>query len=150
MRRAFFLVIKAALRCEVGLPPIFGVTANGWRGRENGAYAPSFRSWVATAAGRSSCRTLLIWIIIIARILSPGPNELGGFILTTALGIAGASSQLLSAKLSVGIGSIRVRGSSVATVGSLLVLFVWNRFVATRATAAGDIREPGSSPRRWL
>jgi len=27
---------------------------------------------------------------IIARVLSPGPNELGGFILTTALGIAGA------------------------------------------------------------
>jgi len=39
----------------------------------------------------------IIWIImigfiagIIARVLSPGPNELGGFILTTALGIAGA------------------------------------------------------------
>jgi hypothetical protein len=43
MRRAFFLVIKAASRCEVGLPPIFGVTANGLRGRVNGAYAPSVR-----------------------------------------------------------------------------------------------------------
>jgi uncharacterized membrane protein YeaQ/YmgE (transglycosylase-associated protein family) len=45
---------------------------------------------------RSLCRTLF-WIIrigfiagIIARVLSPGPNELEGFILTTALGIAGA------------------------------------------------------------
>jgi hypothetical protein len=37
-----------------------------------------------------------------------------------------------------------------ATVGSFLVLFIWNRFVAPRAPAAGDIREPGSSPRRWL
>jgi hypothetical protein len=26
-----------------GLPPIFGVTANGLRGRVNGAYAPSVR-----------------------------------------------------------------------------------------------------------
>jgi uncharacterized membrane protein YeaQ/YmgE (transglycosylase-associated protein family) len=39
----------------------------------------------------------IIWIIvigfiagIIARFLSPGPNTLNGFILTTALGIAGA------------------------------------------------------------
>jgi uncharacterized membrane protein YeaQ/YmgE (transglycosylase-associated protein family) len=39
----------------------------------------------------------IIWIImigfiagVIARVVSPGPNELGGFILTTALGIAGA------------------------------------------------------------
>jgi len=39
----------------------------------------------------------IIWIImigfiagIIARVLSPSPNELGGFILTTGVGIAGA------------------------------------------------------------
>lgn len=39
----------------------------------------------------------IIWIVvigfiagIIARFISPGPNELGGFIVTTVLGIAGA------------------------------------------------------------
>ena len=36
-----------------------------------------------------------------------------------------------------------------ATVGALLVLFVWNRFVVSRAPTASD---PGSRPppRRWL
>ena len=39
----------------------------------------------------------IIWIVvigfiagIIARFISPGPNKLGGFIVTTVLGIAGA------------------------------------------------------------
>jgi uncharacterized membrane protein YeaQ/YmgE (transglycosylase-associated protein family) len=87
---------------------------------------------------------------IIARFLSPGPNTLNGFILTTALGIAGA---FVATFIGQTIGWYRLdQGAGLigATVGSLLVLFVWNRFVATRAPAAGDIREPGSSPRRWL
>jgi uncharacterized membrane protein YeaQ/YmgE (transglycosylase-associated protein family) len=97
----------------------------------------------------------IIWIIvigfiagIIARVLSPGPNELGGFILTTALGIAGA---FVATFIGQTIGWYRLdQGAGLigATVGALLVLFVWNRFVATRAPAAGDIRGPG--PRRWL
>jgi uncharacterized membrane protein YeaQ/YmgE (transglycosylase-associated protein family) len=99
----------------------------------------------------------IIWIImigfiagIIARVLSPGPNELGGFILTTALGIAGA---FVATFIGQTIGWYRLdQGAGLigAIVGSFLVLFVWNRFVAPRAPAAGDIREPGSSPRRWL
>jgi uncharacterized membrane protein YeaQ/YmgE (transglycosylase-associated protein family) len=99
----------------------------------------------------------IIWIImigfiagIIARVLSPGPNELGGFILTTALGIAGA---FVATFIGQTIGWYRLdQGAGLigATVGALLVLFVWNRFFATRAPAAGDIREPGSPPRRWL
>ena len=99
----------------------------------------------------------IIWIImigfiagIIARVLSPGSNELGGFILTTALGIAGA---FVATFIGQTIGWYRLdQGAGLigATVGSFLVLFIWNRFVAPRAPAAGDIREPGSSPRRWL
>jgi uncharacterized membrane protein YeaQ/YmgE (transglycosylase-associated protein family) len=56
----------------------------------------------------------IIWIIIIgfiaglmARVLSPGPNDPKGFILTTLLGIVGAFPPLLSARPSVGIGSTR-------------------------------------------
>jgi uncharacterized membrane protein YeaQ/YmgE (transglycosylase-associated protein family) len=99
----------------------------------------------------------IIWIIvigfvagIIARFLSPGPNEVGGFILTTALGIAGA---FVATFIGQTIGWYRLdQGAGLigATVGAVLVLFVWNRFVATRATTAGDIRGPGPSPRRWL
>jgi uncharacterized membrane protein YeaQ/YmgE (transglycosylase-associated protein family) len=97
-------------------------------------------------------RIIMIGFIagIIARVLSPGPNELGGFILTTALGIAGA---FVATFIGQTIGWYRLdQGAGLigATVGSFLVLFIWNRFVAPRAPAPGDIREPGSSPRRWL
>jgi uncharacterized membrane protein YeaQ/YmgE (transglycosylase-associated protein family) len=110
----------------------------------------------AKGKGRDTVSNI-IWIImigfiagIIARVLSPGPNELGGFILTTALGIAGA---FVATFIGQTIGWYRLdQGAGLigATVGSFLVLFIWNRFVAPRAPAAGDIREPGSSPRRWL
>ena len=72
----------------------------------------------------------IIWIImigfiagIIARVLSPGPNELGGFILTTALGIAGA---FVATFIGQTIGWYRLdQGAGLigATVGSFLVLF---------------------------
>jgi uncharacterized membrane protein YeaQ/YmgE (transglycosylase-associated protein family) len=110
----------------------------------------------ANANGETTVSNI-IWIImigfiagIIARVLSPGPNELGGFILTTALGIAGA---FVATFIGQTIGWYRLdQGAGLigATVGAVLVLFVWNRFVATRAPAAGDIRGPGPSPRRWL
>jgi uncharacterized membrane protein YeaQ/YmgE (transglycosylase-associated protein family) len=77
-------------------------------------------------------------------------SELGGFILTTALGIAGA---FVATFIGQTIGWYRLdQGAGLigATVGSFLVLFIWNRFFATRAPAAGNIREPGSPPRRWL
>lgn len=98
----------------------------------------------------------IIWIVvigfiagIIARFLSPGPNELGGFIVTTVLGIAGA---FVATFIGQSIGWYRLdQGAGLigATVGALLVLFVWNRFVVSRAPTASD---PGSRPppRRWL
>jgi uncharacterized membrane protein YeaQ/YmgE (transglycosylase-associated protein family) len=88
----------------------------------------------------------IIWIIIIgfvagmvARFLSPGPNEPSGFILTTVLGIAGAFlatfiGQMVGwYKLDQGAGFIG------ATVGAVVVLFIWNRLVAKRV-----IRDPGN------
>jgi uncharacterized membrane protein YeaQ/YmgE (transglycosylase-associated protein family) len=96
----------------------------------------------------------MIWIVvvgfvagIIARILSPGPNNPGGFILTTVLGIAGA---FLATLIGQQIGWYRLdQGAGIigATVGALVVLFIWNRLVVHRV-----ISDPGvqQGPRRWL
>jgi uncharacterized membrane protein YeaQ/YmgE (transglycosylase-associated protein family) len=92
----------------------------------------------------------IIWTIvigfvagIIARLLSPGPNNPAGFILTTLLGIAGA---FIATWIGQAIGWYRPgQGAGLigATVGALIVLFIWNRLVVNRA-----IPDPGN--RRWL
>ena len=89
----------------------------------------------------------IIWIIvigfvagIIARLLSPGPNNPSGFILTTILGIVGA---FLATYLGQAIGWYRAdqgAGFIGATVGAVIVLFIWNRLVAARV-----ISDPGGS-----
>ena len=98
----------------------------------------------------------IIWIIIIgfiagiiARVLSPGANNPSGFILTTLLGIAGA---FVATFIGQTIGWYRLdQGAGLigATVGALVVLFIWNRLVV-----GGVVRDPGVSgapgPRRWL
>ena len=80
----------------------------------------------------------MIWILIvglvagiIARLLSPGPNKPGGFILTVVLGIAGA---FLATFIGQTVGWYRAdqgAGFIAATLGALLVLFIWNRLVAS-------------------
>jgi uncharacterized membrane protein YeaQ/YmgE (transglycosylase-associated protein family) len=87
----------------------------------------------------------LFWIIligfvagIVARMISPGPNKPAGFILTTALGIAGA---FLSTWIGQTIGWYRLdqgAGFIAATLGAIAVLFIWNRLVAH-----GVIGDPG-------
>jgi uncharacterized membrane protein YeaQ/YmgE (transglycosylase-associated protein family) len=89
----------------------------------------------------------IIWIVvvgfvagIIARFLSPGPNNPSGFILTTALGIAGA---FLATFIGQSVGWYSVNqgaGFIAATVGAIVVLFIWNRLVAHRV-----VRDPGSN-----
>jgi uncharacterized membrane protein YeaQ/YmgE (transglycosylase-associated protein family) len=82
----------------------------------------------------------IIWIIvvgfiagIIARMLSPGPNNPSGFILTTILGIVGA---FLATWIGQMIGyygtgpNAQGAGFITATIGALIVLFIWNRLVA--------------------
>jgi uncharacterized membrane protein YeaQ/YmgE (transglycosylase-associated protein family) len=79
----------------------------------------------------------LIWIVvigfiagIIARFLSRGPNNPTGFIWTTVLGIAGA---FMATFIGQTIGWYRLdQGAGLigATVGALIVLFIWNRLVA--------------------
>jgi uncharacterized membrane protein YeaQ/YmgE (transglycosylase-associated protein family) len=88
----------------------------------------------------------ILWIIlvgfiagIIARILSPGPNNPSGFILTTVLGIAGA---FLATWIGQAIGHYSAdqgAGFITATIGALVVLFIWNRLVARRV-----ISDPGN------
>jgi uncharacterized membrane protein YeaQ/YmgE (transglycosylase-associated protein family) len=88
----------------------------------------------------------ILWIILvgfvaglIARWLSPGPNNPSGFILTTVLGIVGA---FLATFIGQAIGwynSGQGAGFIAATIGAIVVLFIWNRLVAMRA-----IPDPGT------
>jgi uncharacterized membrane protein YeaQ/YmgE (transglycosylase-associated protein family) len=100
----------------------------------------------------------IIWIVVIgfvagliARLLSPGENNPNGFILTTVLGIAGAFAATFIGQT---IGWYRLdQGAGLigATLGALLVLFIWNRLVARRAIPdPGTPTVPGTPPRRWL
>src|SRR3979409_1647688 len=82
----------------------------------------------------------ILWVIvvgfvagIIARLLSPGPNNPSGFILTAVLGIAGA---FLATFIGQILGWSRLdpgAGFRAATLGAIAVLFIWNRLVVQRA-----------------
>ena len=88
----------------------------------------------------------ILWIVliglvagIVARLLSPGPNNPSGFILTAVLGIAGA---FLATWIGQMIGWYRPdqgAGFIGATVGALIVLFIWHRLVVARV-----ISDPGA------
>ena len=88
----------------------------------------------------------MLWVLfvglvagILARLISPGPNKPGGFILTIVLGVAGA---FLATFIGQTIGWYRAdqgAGFIAATIGALLVLFIWNRLVAH-----GVIGDPGA------
>ena len=87
----------------------------------------------------------MLWIIlvgfvagIIARIISPGPNNPSGFILTTVLGIAGAFVATFIGQQIGHYGPNQGAGFITATIGALVVLFIWNRLVAR-----GTIADPG-------
>lgn len=83
----------------------------------------------------------ILWIIligfvagVIARVLAPGPNNPAGFILTTVLGIVGA---FVATFLGQAIGWYRAdQGAGLigATIGALVVLFIWHQVVVRRST----------------
>ena len=88
----------------------------------------------------------ILWIIIVgfiagmvARWLSPGPNTPTGFILTTVLGIAGAFLATFLGQLVGWYRADQGAGFIAATLGAVLVLFIWNRLVAR-----GVIADPGN------
>ncbi|WP_422034759.1 GlsB/YeaQ/YmgE family stress response membrane protein [Reyranella sp.] len=82
----------------------------------------------------------MLWIVvigfvagIIARLISSAPNKPAGFLLTTLLGIAGA---FVATFIGQAVGWYRAdqgAGFIAATLGALVVLFIWNRFAARRA-----------------
>jgi len=90
--------------------------------------------------------TGVLWIIlvgfiagIIARFLSPGPNNPTGFVLTTVLGIVGA---FVATGIGQALGWYRPdqgAGFIMATIGALVVLFIWNRLVVR-----GVLSDPGN------
>ena len=68
---------------------------------------------------------------ILARLLSPGPNNPSGFILTTVLGIVGAFLATAIGQAIGHYGPNQGAGFITATIGALIVLFIWNRLVAS-------------------
>lgn len=87
----------------------------------------------------------MLWIIlvgfvagILARLISPGPNNPSGFILTTLLGIAGAFLATFIGQQIGHYGPNQGAGFITATIGALVVLFIWNRLVVR-----GSISDPG-------
>jgi uncharacterized membrane protein YeaQ/YmgE (transglycosylase-associated protein family) len=79
----------------------------------------------------------IVWIIvvgfvagIIARFLSPGPNKPTGFLLTTVLGIVGAFLATFVGQAVGHYGPDQGAGFITATIGAIVVLFIWNRLVA--------------------
>jgi len=83
----------------------------------------------------------MLWIIVVgfvagilARVISPGPNNPSGFILTVGAFLATYIGQLVGwYQADQGAGFI------MATIGALVVLFIWNRLVAS-----GRISDPGN------
>jgi uncharacterized membrane protein YeaQ/YmgE (transglycosylase-associated protein family) len=96
----------------------------------------------------------ILWIVFIgfiagmlARWFSPAPNNPSGFILTVILGIAGA---FVATFIGQKIGWYREdqgAGFIGATVGAIIVLFVW-RMIAGQVYSGGGSSSVG--PRRWL
>ena len=80
----------------------------------------------------------IIWIIVVglvagflARLISPGPNNPSGFILTTILGVAGAFLATLVGQAVGHYDPDQGAGFITATIGAVVVLFIWNRLVAS-------------------
>lgn len=90
----------------------------------------------------------ILWIVligfvagIVARTLSPGPNNPTGFILTIVLGIAGS---FVATFIGQTIGWYRHgqgAGFIAATLGAVVVLFLWNRLVAHRVISDPAVRD---------
>lgn len=88
----------------------------------------------------------MLWIFIIglvagliARWLAPGPNKPTGFILTVALGVAGAFLATFVGQAAGWYRPDQGAGFITATIGAVVVLFIWNRLVAR-----SSIPDPGT------
>lgn len=88
---------------------------------------------------------ILIGAIIgfIARFLYPGPNTPHGFILTTVLGVVGASLATFFYRFIGLIDSNRLADPFSMIAGALIVLFIWNRLAVY-----GLVTDPGIHHKR--
>ena len=82
----------------------------------------------------------ILWVVIIgfvagiiAKFIAPGPNNPSGFILTTVLGIAGAFLATFVGQAIGHYGPDQGAGLITATIGAIVVLFIWHRVMAARA-----------------
>jgi uncharacterized membrane protein YeaQ/YmgE (transglycosylase-associated protein family) len=97
--------------------------------------------WVLVKPDYGALFMHIIWTIIIgfvagvvAKLITPGPNEPSGFILTTLLGIAGA---FVATYLGQAIGWYRAdegAGFIGAVVGAIIVLVIWGFIAGRRET----------------
>ena len=88
---------------------------------------------------------VLLWILLIgfvagliARFVMPGPNKPKGFVVSIVLGVAGALLATFAGR-ALGFYSVQQSAGFIgATVGALIILFVWHQLVA-----ANIIRDHG-------
>jgi uncharacterized membrane protein YeaQ/YmgE (transglycosylase-associated protein family) len=83
----------------------------------------------------------IIWTIIIgfvagviAKFISPGPNNPGGFILTAILGIVGAFVATFIGQAIGWYGPNQGAGFIASIVGAVIVLFIWHLVTRNRTT----------------
>ena len=81
----------------------------------------------------------LLWLLLIglvagfiARLISPGPNNPSGFILTMALGVAGSFLSTLVGQATNWYRPDQGAGLIAATIGAVAVLFIWRQIAARR------------------
>jgi len=98
------------------------------------------------AAQSGKWEAAMLWVLIVgfvagilARFLSPGPNNPTGFILTIVLGVAGAFLATFVGQMLGWYRPDQGAGFVTATIGALVVLFIWNRLVVS-----GKLRDPGA------
>jgi uncharacterized membrane protein YeaQ/YmgE (transglycosylase-associated protein family) len=79
--------------------------------------------------------TILIGFVagVIAKFLTPGPNEPSGFVMTTILGILGAFFATWLGQQLGWYGPGQGAGLIGAVVGAVLVLLIWSAVTARRA-----------------
>ncbi|HEX3504733.1 MAG TPA: GlsB/YeaQ/YmgE family stress response membrane protein [Xanthobacteraceae bacterium] len=82
----------------------------------------------------------ILWVLIIgfiagiiAKFFMPGPNNPSGFIMTTVLGIVGAFLATFIGQAIGHYGPDQGAGLITATLGAVVVLFIWHRIAAARA-----------------
>jgi uncharacterized membrane protein YeaQ/YmgE (transglycosylase-associated protein family) len=87
----------------------------------------------------------MLWILIVgivagflARLIMPGPNNPTGFILTVVLGVAGSFLATFVGQAVGWYSADQGAGFIAATLGAIVVLFIWHRLVKS-----GAVRDPG-------